>query len=359
MTPAIVRVPAARLREQVARILAAWGFPPAAVEAGADGLSWADLHGIDSHGCVLLPTYEAWLKAGRYEVAAQPRVVRDTAVSALIDGGHGLGFLPARTGMRLAMEKARGAGIGAVGVNRSNHFGAAGWYAEMAAQAGLIGVATTNTVAASVVPTAAREAKFGTNPIAFAAPSSGARPFLLDMATSTVALGKLMAASYRGKPIPEGWALDPEGRPTTDPALGYKTRLATPLGGTAELSSHKGTGLAAMVEILSGLLTGADSPVEAAAREGAQGNVGHFFLAIDPGLFGDAATFARRVEGMIAALHGARRAREDVPVLVAGDPEFRQAELRSAEGIPIPDKLRSALRAVASRAGASWLLPGS
>lgn len=356
MTPATVRVPAARLHEQVLRILAAWGFPADAVEAGADGLSWADLHGIDSHGCVLLPTYEGWLKAGRYEVTAQPQVVRETAVSALIDGGHGLGFLPARTAMRLAIDKARRAGVGVVGVQRSNHFGAAGWYAEMAAQASFIGMATTNTVAASVVPTAACEAKFGTNPIAFAAPSSGARPFLLDMATSTVALGKLMAASYRGKPIPEGWALDPEGRPTTDPALGYKTRLATPLGGTAELSSHKGTGLAAMVEILSGLLTGADSPVEAVAKESARGNVGHFFLAIDPGLFGDAATFAQRVEGMISALHGARRAQQDVPVLVAGDPEFRQAELRLAEGVPLPESLLVALRQVAVRAGCETLL---
>lgn len=356
MTPATVRVPAPRLREQTLRILSAWGFPPVAVEAGADGLAWADLHGVDSHGCVLLPTYEQWLREGRYVPDAAPELRRETAVSALIDGGHGLGFLPARTAMRLAIDRARRSGIGAVAVRRSNHFGAAGWYAEMAALAGLIGIATTNTVAASVVPTGAREAKFGTNPIAFAAPSAGPRPFLLDMATSTVALGKLMAASYRGEPIPEGWALDGEGRPTTDPAVGYRTRLATPLGASATLSSHKGTGLAAMVEILSAFLSGAGSPVEAAAREGERGDVGHFFLALDPGLFGEPAAFAARVEGMIAALHAARRVQDDVPVLVAGDPEYREAERRDAEGIPLPEGLRAKLREVAARAGCEVLL---
>jgi LDH2 family malate/lactate/ureidoglycolate dehydrogenase len=350
-------VPAPALREQTARILAAWGFSAAAVEAGAAGLGWADLHGIDSHGCALLPVYERWLGEGRFNRAAQPRVARESPVSALLDGDHALGFLPAKRAMELAVHKARTAGVAAIGVHRSNHFGAAGWYAQMAAQAGLIGLATTNTVAAAVVPTGAREAKFGTNPIAFAAPAAGERPFLFDMATSTVALGKLMAAAYRKEPIPLGWALDPEGKPTTDPVLGYRARLATPLGGTAELSSHKGTGLAVLVEILSAALTGADSPVVGAAP-GADtlGNVGHFFLALDPALFGERDAFAHRVEAMILALRAATPADQAVPVQVAGDPEYAQAARRASQGIPVPRDLLEALQAVARRARAEWLL---
>ncbi len=351
----VIRIPAPRLREQTVRILAAWGFGGDAVEAGADGLAWADLHGVDSHGCAMLPVYERWLGEDRFNRTARPGILRESAVSALVDGDHALGFLPARMGMRLAVEKARAAGIAAVGVCHSNHFGAAGWYAEMAAREGLIGIATTNTVAASVVPTGAREAKFGTNPLAFAAPGAAERPFLLDMATSTVALGKLMAAVYRGDAIPEGWALDPEGRPTTDPALGYKTRLATPLGGTPELSSHKGYGLAAMVEVLSALLTGADSPVVPPATS-PRGNVGHFFLALDPGLFGDREAFARRLDAMIGSLRAALRADASVPVLVAGDPEYAQAERRAKEGIALPRDLYAALRTTAQRAAAEWIL---
>jgi len=353
--PAFVRVPAARTHAQCAAILGAWGFAPAAVATAADALTWADLMGIDSHGIAMLPIYRTFLSAGRFKVAAAPRIERETPVSAVVDGDAGLGFHAAAIGMRLALEKARQSGIGIVAVRRSNHFGAAGYYALQAAEAGLVGLATTNVYTSSIVPTRGRTAMFGTNPIAFAAPTGGDRPFLLDMATSTVALGKLMTAAYRRQPIPEGWALGPDGAPTTDPELGYRSRLSTPLGGTEGLSSHKGTGLAAMVEILSAILPGATfAPLRAAGVTA--GDVGHFFQVFDPALFRAPEEFRRDMDAMIAALRATPPLDPARPVLVAGDPEYAARAEREQEGIPLPETLIAALREVAAAADAPWLL---
>jgi LDH2 family malate/lactate/ureidoglycolate dehydrogenase len=197
------RFPAELCIRQTREILMAWGFRSEAAGMTAEGLVWADLAGIASHGLAMLPIYEGWLAEGRFDVDGAPSIQAATPVSALVDGGGTLGFWPATVAMTQAIERALSIGVGIVAVRHSNHFGAAGIYAEMASAAGLIGMATTSTHAASVVPTRARVAMFGTNPIAFAAPAAG-DPFMLDMATSTVALGKLMSASYRGEPIPEG-----------------------------------------------------------------------------------------------------------------------------------------------------------
>lgn len=365
MTHDITLVDARRLAEQAAHILRAWGRPPDEVQATVDGLAYADRHGIDSHGVAMLPVYERWRAQGRFHPAPQVRVLLDEGgPTALIDGDGAFGYLPATRAMALAIEKTQRHGLAAVAVRRSTHFGAAGHYVAMAAEHGLMAMATTNTEAASVIPAGGRDARFGTNPIAFAAPSARGQPFLLDMATSTVALGKLMVHAYRGERIPHGWAVDPDGRDTDDPRIGYDARRATPLGGTAQMSYHKGSGLAMMVELLSATLPGAQ-PADALrdpthpAAPGA-GGVGHFFLVLDPRRWrgGEAADRepGADVDAMVDQVRRTPPLDPAHPVQVAGDPERAQRAQREREGVPLPMALVEALRGVAGRAGARWTL---
>src|SRR5919112_5805934 len=185
MADSIPKFPAEAMRRQFEAIFRAWGFPGAQATTMADVLTEADLLGIDSHGITLVPLYDELIQSGMVVTAPHIRVVREFGATAVIDGGGGFGQAPSVRAMDLAVEKARAFGIGAVGVRNSNHFGAAGLYALRAAEKGFIGFATTAVFKASIVPTFGREARFGTNPIAFAAPAGRNRPFLLDMATST------------------------------------------------------------------------------------------------------------------------------------------------------------------------------
>jgi LDH2 family malate/lactate/ureidoglycolate dehydrogenase len=319
------------LSRQVAGILRGWGMGEDYVSTTVRHLLYADLHGIDSHGCGMLRKYHRDLQAGRLNVAARVEVVVDGAATALVDGGGGLGHPAADAAMKLAMAKCREAGIAAVAVRNSGHFGAAGAYAAMAAEAGLLGLAMTNTSRPAVVPTFGLEAMLGTNPIAFAAPASPNRPFLLDMATSTAPVGKLMTAWRGGDSIPEGWALDEQGSPVTKPRLAAGLRRLTPLGSSRVMGSHKGYGLAAMVEVLSALLPGQDSAPE---RAGA-GRVGHFFLALDPGRFRPEGAFEADLNVMLDNLRSTTPVDPAQPVMVAGDPEHAAREERNALGIPL------------------------
>src|SRR6201993_3085919 len=174
-------------RAQLKAILSAWGMPEDNAEATADILSWADLHGVDSHGMSMLPGYDRLRRSGRAKMDARPQIVRQTPVSALIDGGGGLGHVPAHYAMQVAIDKAKRSGMAIAAVRNSAHFGATGYYTLMAAKQGLIGMACTGASSIQVAPTFGKEAKLGTDPWSFAAPSTDGRPFLLDMATTTVA----------------------------------------------------------------------------------------------------------------------------------------------------------------------------
>ena len=182
--------------------------------------------------------------------------MQETPVSALIDGGGGLGHPNARRAMELAIDKAKTTGIGVAAVRNSGHFGACGFYALMAVEAGLIGMVTTSASGIQVAPTFGAQARLGTDPIAFAAPGRPAEPFLLDMATTTVAAGKIRNKANENLPTPPGWLVTKDGLPSTDPREVSKGGFMTPLGGTPEGSSHKGYGLGAMVNILSSALSG-------------------------------------------------------------------------------------------------------
>jgi len=357
-------VPAATVHRQISVVLAAWGMPDDVVRTAADVMTDTDLAGIDSHGISMLMLYEEALGLEQLNPKPTPRVVRETPVTALLDGDGGLGHVAASMGMRLAIDKARSAGVGIVSVFNSTHFGAAGYYAAMASKRGLLGLVTCTTRGNPVLPTRSAVPVLGTNPIAFAAPARRNHHFLLDMSTSTVAQNKVKVYDLQGRPLPPGWVLDEDGNPVTDSALAMDlvtVRHAggmTALGGTADMSSHKGYGLSAMVQILSATLAGGSfTPIRKRTQgRGDPDNIGHFLMALDPKVFRDEGEFEDDLDDVIDVLHAATPTNADEPVLVAGEPEaFARAE-RVRDGIPVPDSLAEKIRAICDRAGAPFIL---
>ena len=358
------RVPPGTIEAQIAAILAAWGMEPDLVSTTVEAMAYCDRAGIDSHGISMLMMYEEGIRKGKIDVRARPRVVRQTAVTALVDAGAGLGHPAAVAAMRLAMEKAASAGVGVVSVFNSHHFGAAGYYAALAPERGLVGLVTSSTRDFKVLPTRSATPLLGTNPIAFAAPARRNRPFLLDMSTSTAAANKVKVYDYLQRALPEGWVVDERGEPVTDPAcaMDYAWRSAegglTPLGGSPEGASHKGYGLAVMVQILSSSLSGASfSPIRKRTRkENAPDDIGHFFLALDPRAFRPEGALEADVDAVVDELHAARPVDPALPVLVAGDPEAQARAERARAGVPVPQALAEKIRGVCERCGAGYLL---
>jgi LDH2 family malate/lactate/ureidoglycolate dehydrogenase len=354
-------VSAELLGRQLRAIFAAWGMSDEHIDTTVKFMLWADLSGIDSHGAGMLQLYSRLREQGKLTFRPEIRVVRDNPATALVDGGGGLGHVPSALAMDLACDKAGTLGVGVAAVRNSHHYGAAGAYAEMASDRGLIGFAMTAVARPNVVPLFGADAMFGTNPIAFAAPAAKNPPFLLDMATSTAALGKLTIAARVGKPIPEGWAVDPEGRALTDPDEALVHRRLTPLGTSRPMGGHKGYGLAMMVEILCTTLAGAQFGALRERRDpdAARHDVGHFFLAIDPAAFREEGAFEADLDEMIDAVRATRPVDPAEPVQVAGDPEVRARAERWRTGIPLSARLAGELREIASASGAPCLLDGA
>lgn len=369
--PAMPNIPFDTVLAQIDAVLAAWGMPGPTRAIAARAMAETDLMGVDSHGVSMLPMYETLLRSGALDVAAEPRVLRGTPATAVLDAGAGLGHPAAAAAMDLAVAKAKAVGIGAVGVVNSHHFGAAGWYARRAAAAGCCGIAVSSARGVLVLPTGGAEPMLGTNPLAFAAPIPGAEPFSLDMATSAVAANKVKVHALQGKDIPPGWVADASGAPVTDGAAawdmlgGAVAAGRRPEGGLAPLGGpgttgggHKGYGLAVMVQVLSAtLLAEPFPPLHQARRQPGEGDrLGHLLIALDPAAFGGAEAFGEGMAELAAALRGSRAAEPSQPVLIAGDPETAAMARRRAEGIPLPDSLIGMLRGVAERAGAAVLL---
>ncbi len=359
-----MNVPAERVREQITAILASWGMDAGLVRTTANVMVETDLSGVDSHGVQMLTDYEQSRIKGKLNLKAKPKVVRETPVTALVDADAGLGHPAAVMGMELAIAKASKMHVGVVTVFNSHHFGAAGYYAALASKAGLVGMVTSATRTISTVPTRASVPVLGTNPIAFAAPTKKNRPFLLDMATSSVAANKTKVYDLNGKKLPPGWVLDDRGQPVTDPAKAqeiiYTTKKGglTPVGGTPEMSSHKGYGLAMMVHILGGALSGASfSPIRVKTQKPSDpDNLGHFFLAIDPKAFRPEGAFEDDLDAAIDVLHDTPAVDPMLPVLVAGDPEAAAREKRLRDGIPVPEALLSKIKQICERSGARFML---
>jgi LDH2 family malate/lactate/ureidoglycolate dehydrogenase len=354
------RYPVATVRAQIAHILSGLGMPPEHVTTTAEVMVDADVCGIDTHGISLLVTYDDRCTKGMLTMDAAIQVVHETPVSAVIDAGGGLGYVPGVRATELAIAKAKEIGMAGVAVRNSNHFGAAGYYTRMMATAGLIGMSTTNGAGGRAAPTRGKEPRLSTNPFAFAAPTGRNPTFHLDMATTTVAAGKIRIRSNEGLPIPVGWVNDENGDPLTDPTqYGLGSRYAlTPLGGTEEGSSFKGYGLSSMVEILSVGLSGASLVTSEGHGTRTPGtmDIGHFFLAINPRAFREEGAFEEATDALIDDLHATAPVDPDLPVLVAGEREEAFRRERTETGIPVPPGLRDKVRDIAARAGAEYLL---
>lgn len=355
-----VHYPLDVIRRQIAKVLAALGMPPDQVATTAEVIADADACGIDTHGISLLVTYDKRCADGTLTMDAKVEVVHETPVSAVIDAGGGLGYVPGVKATELAIAKAREIGMAGVAVRNSNHFGAAGYYTRMMAAAGLIGMSTTNGADSCTAPTRGKEPKLSTNPFAFAAPTRRNPVFHLDMATTTVAAGKIRVRANEGLPIPVGWVNGDDGEALTDPTeYGPGSKYAlTPLGGSEERASYKGYGLAAMVELLSVGLSGASlvtSPGHGRRTPGTM-DLGHFFLAIDPKAFREPGSFEAVTDDLIDDLHATSPVDPELAVLVAGEREDAVRPVRSRDGVPVPPGLRNKLKEICARNGAEYLL---
>ena len=353
-----VLVSHAQLHAFLVAVQRAMKMPPEPAEQTAALMVRTDLRGVDSHGVDMLPRYHELWREGYLALDAEPVVVRDDLATALMDGGRGLGHWVSTLAMRRAIDKARTYGIGIVTVRNSGHYGAAANYAMMALEHDLIGLSTTNSPFVAMVPTFGRTAKLSTNPIAFAAPAGRHAPFVLDMATTTVAIGKIRLATRWNRPIPEGWALDDRGRPTTDPVEALRHRRLSPLGGARETGGHKGYGLGVMVDILSGILPGAvygDLFFRSDMAERRVQNVGHCFLALDPARFRPLEEFKRDMDDLFDALKAGPPAEGHTRIYVAGEPEAECERRRRVEGIPLAPALVAAVNEVARSLGVAPL----
>jgi LDH2 family malate/lactate/ureidoglycolate dehydrogenase len=336
------------------------GTPPDDARICADVLVASDLRGIESHGVGRLKAYYERIRAGVQRVETETEIIQETETTALVDGHHGMGAVIAYRSMRLALDKARQYGLGAVAVRNSTHFGIAGYYPLMAAREGMMGLALTNARPV-VPPTFGAEPMLGTNPIAFAAPSDAGFPFCFDAATSTVSRGKIEVHDRAEKPVPEGWVVDPQGRPLADPgqilqSLPSGEAMMLPLGGAGETTGgYKGYDLATMVEILCTSLCGGAfmKDLLGFAPDGTRRPymLGHFFLAVDIEHFLPLEV-SKQITGQIMRdLQDARKAPGQERIYVAGEKEHEKQALIRERGIPVNRNLRRALQSVRDELG--------
>jgi LDH2 family malate/lactate/ureidoglycolate dehydrogenase len=346
------------------RVFDTMGVAAEDAQITADVLVEANLRGIDSHGVARLVRYVNGLRNGVMLARPQERMVVETPTTVTIDAGAGLGQPVSYRAMTMAIERAKEYGCGFTTVRNSNHYGIAGYYAMMALEHDMVGISTTNA-AVLVAPTFGRNAMYGTNPIALAVPASVERPFVVDMATSTVPRGKLEVYHRQEKSLPLGWATDERGVPTADAARvldNFSKRAGgglLPLGGAGEeFSGHKGYGMGLMVEILSAVLPGAAFLTSVYPKD-AQGNplpanLGHFFGAWRLDAFRPAEEFKADMDTFIRELRTGNLAEGAERIYVHGEKEFEEADRRSEQGIPLEPKVEASLRQIAADLGVDY-----
>ncbi|CCH54408.1 Malate/L-lactate dehydrogenase [Fibrisoma limi BUZ 3] len=351
-------IDAKRLRTFTEQIFVAIGCSETDARLSADVLISADLRGVDSHGVARLPGYVRLYDHGRLNPQPRIRVIHETPSTAVVDGDRGLGLVVGPAAMQIAIEKARVAGTGWVAVRNSNHFGIAGYHALLATEHDMIGQAMTHA-APLVAPTFSLEKMLGTNPIAVAVPALTEPPFLADFASTAVAYGKLEILQRKGQPAPIGWAQDANGGPTTDSNAVKNGGALLPLGSDREHGSHKGYGLGAIVDIFSGVLSGANygpwvPPFATAgfmqADEGVGIGTGHFFGAMRIDAFRPADEFKAHMDTWIQRFRSAK-AVDGQRVLVPGDPERAMEAERLVTGIPVLEPVIKSLDELGERFG--------
>ncbi|MFO7173337.1 MAG: Ldh family oxidoreductase [Bacillota bacterium] len=345
-TAATVWIPADRLRAEVARLLTAAGLTEADARTVAESMVEASLRGVDSHGVAALGTYLRRLRAGATNPRPQVRIVRSGPAYILVDGDNGLGAIAGTFAMERAIAGCRQTGIFLALCMNNTTLGAAFYYARMAALHGLVGITLSNAPP-SMAPWGGRRPLLGTNPLSVAVPRREGEPIILDMATSAAAKSKIYLAREKGTPIPEGWALDPEGRPTTDPEKALKG-LLMPLGGP------KGYGLSLCIDLLTGALSGGGCMDKVASLHHGLDrgqNVSFLLAAIDPEHFAGQDRFLAEVEEVVAKVHGCPPAAGSPGVFLPGELEARTRQERLERGIPIPAKVAAEIRQEAAAFG--------
>ena len=365
------RVRAESLKRFCESVFRELGVPEDDVRITADVLVAADLRGIDSHGVARLRRYANGLQSGMIVARPHVQVVTETPATALIDAGAGLGQPVSYRAMESAIHKAMNVGVGFVAVRNSNHYGIAGYYAMMALEHDCIGFSTTNA-SVLVVPTFARNAMLGTNPISVAAPANAdqsprSRPFVLVMATSTVPRGKLEVYHRLEKSLPLGWATDEAGTPTSDTERvleNFKGKTQgggglLPLGGAGELlGGHKGYGLSLLVDILCGVLSGAAYAdlvyPKTADGKSLPSNIGHCFGALWIEAFRPVEEFRVAMDDLQRRLKEAPKAEGQDRIYVHGEKEYEEAERRSRDGIPLNPKVVADLQDIAGELGIAY-----
>jgi LDH2 family malate/lactate/ureidoglycolate dehydrogenase len=342
-----VRVAVDSLRALAHEALTRAGLAPEVAAVVAEVQLEASLRGQPTHNVASIPRYARRVADGVIHRDPTLRVERETAVSAVVDGDNGPGQWVGVRAMELAIARAREQGIGVVVARNSNHFGAAGHYAWLAAQKDLIGLCTSNAPT-WLAPTGGLTPTYGNNPLGVAIPAAGRYPIVLDVSMSVAAKGKIGLYLAEGRPLPAGWILDAAGRPSTD-AADLAAGLGVPIGG------HKGYGLTLVLEVLAGVLSGAafgwDHRRERMKEPGRRADLGHFFLAIDPGMFLSREEFASRVERLIDQTKAGERVPGVDELLLPGEREMRSRERNLRLGVPLRRSALAALQEYKQSAG--------
>jgi LDH2 family malate/lactate/ureidoglycolate dehydrogenase len=334
------------LRSFCEEIFLSCGMPPEDASIVADSLVQANLRGVDSHGVARVGIYVKRLEMGLVNPRPNVGVVREGAGTLLVDGDNGMGQVVGVRAIDLGLDKAKESGGVSVGVRRSNHYGAGAYYVQRAVARDTIAFAYSNAPP-TMAPWGGVDPYVGTNPYAYGVPAGEHRPIILDMATSIVARGKIILAAEKGEPIPEGWAIDKHGNPTTDAEEALEGSVL-PFGGP------KGYALSLMIDIMAGALTGAgfgpginsmydnfDEPQD----------VGAFFQLVDIGHFTDPATFKARVDRIIEEIKSSRKAEGTEELFLPGEIEYRTEAERGASGVPVGAGIVAQLREVGRNCG--------
>jgi LDH2 family malate/lactate/ureidoglycolate dehydrogenase len=341
-----IRVPAEILHKQVSGILQGVGTPEVHAEITAKILVSSSLRGVETHGVGNAVRYSESIEDGTYTVPQTVEIITEPDTTALLSCGNGLGFVSAHQGMEMSIEKARKFGIGMTTIKDGHHIGMVGYYPMMATSQDMIGMAMTNA-SRSVRPALGARPRVGTNPLAFGAPAGEERDFIFDMATSTIASGKIGLAKRLGVQMPVGWAVTAEGEPLTEPRVDRGEEWAmNPLGGTREQGSHKGYGLGVVVDILCGVLSGGGFGAQLSGGENMT-----WTMAIDIAKFRDVDDFKAMMDEMVRELHATPPLPGEDGVLVAGDPEADFEDDRSVNGVPVENGQYDELRQRAAQLG--------
>ncbi len=356
MSPAEIKIARKPLEDFAMTVFTRLGMAPEDAAKVASVLVWANLRGVDSHGVQLIPWYVEAVEIGHMKVKPDIKIVKETPAAIFIDADHAFGAVVTIYAMKKVMEKAKQAGIGWAFIRKHNHQGAMGYYPLIAAEQGMAGLAYLggNTTTA---PFGARFPGIANSPIAISVPAKRHRPLLLDMALSQAAGAKLILAKEKGIPIPEGWALDKEGKPTTDPS---KAAVLTPVGGA------KGSGLSIMIECLTSVLVGfpkvepvvtmKEPPFGLGSPAGNPARIRQHLqnstvIAIDISQFTDLESYKEHIDNLIDGIKALPKAEGFTEIFVPGEPEWRTMDERLKNGIPMPEKTYQNLKKVAERFG--------